>query len=116
MSTPNLKQRKIVYVAHPYGSDKQNALSSKKIVAMLSVSYPEYTFVSPIATFGFMYKMVDYEHGMDLCLSLLSRCDALLLTGDWQESRGCKMEENYAIINKIPTLYNEFDPAKLNWK
>jgi hypothetical protein len=33
-----------------------------------------------------------WEPAMRECLSHLRTCDAIVLTGDWQQSRGCRAE------------------------
>ncbi len=40
------------------------------------------------------------------CLNHLATCDGLLLTGDWQVSKGCIAELAFAYSNKIPVFYS----------
>ena len=62
----------IVYVAHPYGADPENAAKVEDIIRDLVDKYPRYCFISPIHTFGFLYEDVDYEEGMEHCYTLLN--------------------------------------------
>lgn len=87
----------IIYVAHPYGGQKENKEKIEKYINQLVERYPNYTFVSPIHTFGFMYNVVKtYEQGMKMCLNLLRKCDGLILCQNWEKSAGCNREYNFA--------------------
>lgn len=92
----------LIYISHPYGGKKNNKNSIEKIVNELSIKNPENTYVSPIHCFGFMYDSVSYEHGLEMCLSLLSKCDKMLVFGDWKNSRGCTAEVLFAETYMIP--------------
>lgn len=39
-------------------------------------------------------------------LELLRRCDAILMTKDWEKSIGAKTEHEFAITHRIPVYYN----------
>lgn len=92
----------MVYIAHPYRGEKENLNKVEEIIKKLVKSNPEKTYVSPIHTFGFMYDFVEtYEQGMGMCLELLSKCQKIILCGDWEHSRGCNMEYDFAIKNNI---------------
>lgn len=62
------------------------------------------TFVSPIHQLGFMYTEGTYLYGLNQCLTLLSKCNALLLCRNWQTSKGCIVEYAYAKARKIPII------------
>ena len=49
----------------------------------------------------------EYLAGMRRCITLLSRCDAIVLTGDWKKSRGCCLEYFIAQCKGIPVLEME---------
>lgn len=92
----------MIYISHPFGGLKENVLKVEKIIESLVEEYPDETFVSPIHCFGFMYDTVDYDKGLDMCLELLSKCDKMLVFGDWCTSTGCMTEITYANIRNIP--------------
>ena len=48
-----------------------------------------------------------YLEGLNLCLSLLKRCDTIIMCGDWQNSRGCMAEYGYALAKHIPIISQE---------
>lgn len=62
------------------------------------------TFVPPIHQLGFMYTEGTYLHGLNQCLTLLSKCNILLLCRNWQTSKGCTAEYAYAKARKIPII------------
>lgn len=92
----NVTQAKpLVYISHPYGGLEENKNSVEAIIKRLISKYPNYVFISPIHTFGFLYNYVDYETGLNMCLELLSKCNTMWVFGDWQNSKGCKAEIEY---------------------
>jgi hypothetical protein len=93
--------KKIVYIAHPYGSDPWNEYQIKRIILELTEKYPDIMFMSPVPAFSFMYNIVSYEHGMDMCFWILNHCDECWFFGDYTSSKGCMMELNYCKENNI---------------
>jgi hypothetical protein len=92
----------LIYISHPYGGQEENKQEVEKIIRRLTLLYPEHTYVSPIHCFGFMYDLVQYETGLDMCLELLSKCDKMLVFSDWKSSRGCTAEVLFAEMHMIP--------------
>lgn len=98
----------LIYVAHPYNNEEENKKAVEEIIKTLVTNNPEHTFISPIHTFGFMYDFVDnYVQGINMCFNLLSVCKKLILCGDWESSKGCKLEKGFAESRGIPIImYN----------
>ena len=94
-----LENSKIVYVAHPFGGLGSNIDKTSDIMKLLCDKFDTITFISPIHAYGFMYESVDYDRGINLCFKLLDLCDTLLLCGEWEHSKGCNMEKEYALRN-----------------
>lgn len=46
-----------------------------------------------------------WEEHMMQDLSLLSDCDIIYMMKGWQKSKGCQMEFNHAIVNKINIIF-----------
>lgn len=88
----------LIYCAHKYGGDEKNKSRVETLLKNIQKNIPEHTFISPIHAFGFMYHYLSYDEGMDLCLSLLSKCDALLVLSE--ESEGVRREIDFAIKNR----------------
>ena len=62
-------------------------------------------YVSPIHNFGYVYLTGDdYQRGLDICLSLLGQCDILVLCPEWESSRGCNGEFEFAKKHSISTF------------
>nr|DAX95448.1 MAG TPA: deoxyribosyltransferase [Caudoviricetes sp.] len=105
----------LVYVAHPYGGCKENKKLVEDKIKRLVKKHPRHTFISPIHTFGFMYDWVDtYDQGMQMCLKLLKKCDAIILCEGWNASKGCNREFEFARKNNIRTL--SYKEVLENWK
>lgn len=92
----------MIYISHPYCGDKANMDEIEGIVKKLAASDKANVYVSPVHCFGFLYEDVPYLHGLGMCIELLSRCDKMLVYGDWQRSVGCKAEIDYCKAHGIP--------------
>lgn len=134
-----MAHKQLIYVAHPYGGDEKNAMAVKQIIEdltegnhpMLANKIPAYhtvsdpriqaiseiqanelmnaVYVSPIHQQGFMYEGTPYLTGLQKCLVLLSRCDMLLLCGNWKRSKGCMAELGYAMARHKPIIFEDSD-------
>lgn len=93
----------LIYCSHCYGGEEKNKLLVETKIKKLQLQNEEHTFVSPIHTFGFMYYSLSYDKGMDLCLSLLSKCDALIVLSE--ESEGVRREIEYAKRHAMPIIW-----------
>lgn len=110
-----MEERKIIYVAHKYGGNDENIERVGEIVKELVNYYKkEYTFVSPLHTFGFLYSTTSYNEGFEFCKDLLMRVDELWLckgktsTNNWNDSTGCNREYGIACGRGIPIKYVEY--------
>lgn len=92
----------LIYISHPYANKPENLKETEEICIKLMKEYPNDTIISPIHCFGFAYSEVSYEHGLQMCLDLLSKCDKMLVFGDFKNSRGCTAEVLYCGMNFIP--------------
>ena len=90
-----LKFTKVIYISHPFGGDKKNLDEVENIIVKARETYPNYLFISPCHSFSFLYNKTDYEVGLSMCLYLLQCCDECWIYGDWQNSRGCKTENEF---------------------
>ncbi len=92
----------LYYVAHPFGGDAENKKKIEQIIIELMTEFPDKDFLSPIHASDFAYNLIPYVEGMDWCLNVLDRCDALILCDCWETSKGCLMEYAYAIAKDKP--------------
>lgn len=99
-----MSYKPLVYVAHPCGGlIRKNRKECRQIIKVLTKNLGEkYVFISPILNFGHMYYDVDYICGIETCIDILQRCNILLLTGDWKNSKGCLCEYGAARAMQMP--------------
>lgn len=88
----------MVYISHPYtGNEIENVMAAEKIAAELAREHPDVVFINPLAAMkhegiaGLSYDVI-----ITHCLELLSKCDALIMAGDWEKSKGCVTEYEFA--------------------
>lgn len=111
-----LDPTKIYYVAHPAtscGDYWDNQYSESECFIKMQAIYGESIGMSkreiidaieirlePIKTIRPLKKipsmMTDDDDVMDRCFQLLSACHAIVLCGDWKNSKGCLQEKEYA--------------------
>lgn len=88
--------RDMYYVSHPYtGNEEKNKKEAREITARLKTEYPQHIFLNPLDTFQYTEGW-PYEQALKNCIELLCNCDGIIMTGDWQHSRGCKKEREVA--------------------
>lgn len=92
----------VIYISHIYQGKEENKAEVERIVEQLKQDEPEHTYLSPINALGFLYKKMKYEDGLNDCLKLLSRCDAMYVYGETEGSQGVKAEIRYCRENAIP--------------
>ena len=94
----------MIYISHPYGRKKANMDAIESIATDLAAKDKDNVYVSPVHCFGYLYNEVPYLHGLGMCIELLSRCDKMLVYGDWRNSVGCKAEIEYCEAHGIPCV------------
>lgn len=85
----------VVYLAHPFGGSFENQILARNLARWLTKEYPEATFINPLDNFIYMDRRSE-EEILAAERFILAKCELLLLTGRWRESRGCRSEKNYA--------------------
>lgn len=99
----------LIYIAHPYGGDKENVKRAAECLEKLQHMYPYKTLFSPLHNWD--WDSYDPDHQtkpMQDCLTVLKRCDAIILCGTWQKSMGCMQEYAAAYVLGIPAFeFNE---------
>lgn len=110
------KYTKVVYISHPYGNNIHNKSEIEDIIQSLVTIYPNYLFLSPVHSFGFLYSTVDYSIGIEYCLWLLGKSDEMWVFGDYKNSRGCMIEIKCAEESGIPYYIQDSPLNSLNNK
>lgn len=85
----------LLYLAHKYQGDQDNMERVKKIAHDLQIENPTHCVVCPLLNFScFDYGEIGHEQEMEICLDLLSACDALIVASDVSE--GVQKEIDFA--------------------
>ena len=95
---------KLIYISHPFSGDEEKNRGTIKAIKAYCIKTTDPTqefYINPIAAVSAAQSFT-YRTIIEQCLILLSRCDRLLLCGDWQSSRGCWAEYALAISRRIP--------------
>lgn len=94
--------KKAIYISHPYGGESANKAKIEQIISFLTKKFPDFLFLSPVNTFGFLYNQLTYSDGIARCLWLLTKCDGMIVLGDYEQSKGCKIEIEFCKKHNIP--------------
>ena len=84
----------MIYLAHPFtGDEEKNRQDARKTAAELVSRYPEDCFINPLDAMQHeeMAK-IDYRITLEHTMTILSKCDSIIMLGDWQKSTGCRCE------------------------
>lgn len=95
----------VYYISHPYTNDPAgNVEKARKYAEFVMKKHPTTihelnTVINPLDNFQFAGTTFDYMTVICSCLELLKAADALVLCGDWQNSKGCCMEYAAALTD-----------------
>lgn len=102
--------KKKIYISHSYSGLKENKRDIEYKVKRLVKEYPNYVFISPVHTFGYLYDSYPYDTGIDLCIELLKMCDEMwIIDKGFVNSKGVMVEREYCLCNRIPVKLIEID-------
>lgn len=79
----------------------QSPLEAWKVGDKLHKTLHEVEFINPyevnqMMTYGLNKEEVTHEDYMTVSMAMLSICDSILLLDDWEDSKGCMQEYEYA--------------------
>ncbi len=97
----------IIYIAGSYRSKSINQIYENIQLARkaaIELAKNDIFFLCPHLNSGFMDGANSDEYFLSLGLELLTRCDYLLLIGDWRKSDGSCMEREMALNLGIPVF------------
>ena len=60
--------------------------------------------VNPLRLKG-IYFGISHEEAMEICLKELKTCSHIYMLKDWKESKGAKIERQFALGNGIKIIY-----------
>lgn len=111
---PIINKYIMLYVAHPFGGDLDNVSRAEIQLSKLRKLLPRHTLISPIHNWSYLdYEMTNQVVAISDCVSLLLCCDALVLTGHWEESAGCRAEYIAAKVKGLPVFVFDGDDLRL---
>lgn len=98
----------LIYVSHPFAGTFRNYQKIRGIVNELSQAHPENAYICPVLLYKDLYYDEPYEIGINRCLEIEARCDAMILCDGYENSVGCRAEVRFAEKNNIPIVrYHE---------
>lgn len=106
-----LLEAECIYLSHPYGGKEENIQKAGEYAKTLIqksriMKEEDITILSPIHNFTWLSyhtkETTEYEKDIKSCLVLLKRTDALVLSGPWKQSFGCRLEYLYALKLNLP--------------
>ena len=98
----------LIYVAHPYGGNEENIRRAAECLRKLKKIYPYQTLFSPLHNWDWDSYDADHQaKPMQDCLTVLKKCDGIILCGMWRKSMGCMQEYAASCVLGIPAF--EFD-------
>lgn len=86
--------RKLIYISHPctsIGDIDENYKNAKRMAEKYKSQ--GYHVLNPLAVIN---PDTDHAEAMEISLKLLKICDGIAMCGNWQNSKGCKAELEYA--------------------
>lgn len=97
----------VYYVAHKYGGDPENVREAREKTRALQLADIDNCYVCPLLTFTDLdYAEVSYDAEMELCIDLLSVCDALIVASDFSE--GVRREIEFAELVGMEVVFVDF--------
>lgn len=96
--------------------DPANEDKIERIIKEVYCKDPSINPLSPIHRFGKWYDLCpSYEIGMEQCFLLLDQATELWIYGDWKNSKGVRMEIEYAKENNISMKFvNTYSDDEIN--
>ncbi|UZE45939.1 DUF4406 domain-containing protein [Selenomonas sputigena] len=97
-----------IYLAHPYtGDEEKNRERALRAEELLRKATPQTAFYNPAGRLSDskQFAAMSYAGIMAHCLGELTRCDGIVLCGDWAKSTGCRIEAQVAQRLSLPRWY-----------
>lgn len=61
------------------------------------------------------YDEVSHEDYLHICYAMIDICDAVYMLSDWQQSKGARMELQYAADHRKKILYEDLGTKEANF-
>lgn len=106
---------KLYYLAHPfksYGFPDDNLFNESKLFRMLISETPSVKIIRPLR----LIPPIEEDEALRRCLKLLEACDTILLSFNWEFSKGCVYEKEYAEIMGKDIIFLEDHMRSLEYR
>ena len=102
---------KLVYISHPYtGNERKNRQSARKVCSELKQKNRCWCIFNPLDAFQWVEKTkLKYDAVMEMCMEILTSCDAIYMCKGWEDSKGCQREKKEAETMGIEVIYDGRD-------
>jgi hypothetical protein len=107
--------KKVIFVSGPYSGEVQANIIRAELVSLRLLRCGWSVLTPHKNTGGFhVFKEFNDDFWMDICFSLLSKCDAIFMMIKYEKSKGARMELEFAKAHSIPVYYqkNGFPKSK----
>ncbi|MBQ9698264.1 MAG: DUF4406 domain-containing protein [Acidaminococcaceae bacterium] len=98
---------KLVYISHPFTGDKWgNRIDARAYCKQLNEEHNDWCIVNPLDMFLWTDRAdLTYDKILEMCLAVLMRCDAILMSEEWEKSKGCRAEKAAAENKGMEIFY-----------
>lgn len=99
------KMIKAIYISHPctsFGDIEENRKIAKK-----HADYFKSKGFHVLNPLDIINPKSSYNEAMRMSFEMLQMCDIIVMCGDWQRSRGCRAEYEYALENGLAAINME---------
>ena len=104
---------KRIYIAGPYSDDNvMDVLRNIREGIRISTEVFKRGYAPFCPWLDFHYVLMDFDNKLtvedfyEYSLAWLEKADAMLVIGNWTQSKGTQKEIEFAIINRIPIYYS----------
>ena len=99
------KRQYLIYVAGPYTAASKAAIDAnirRAEAAAIELLRAGYAVLCPHKNTAHLDNVMPWEDFMEMSMTQIERCDAVLFIEGWEHSRGCCMERDFCMNEGIP--------------
>lgn len=100
-----------IYLSIPISNMDENKQREKADKIKMALSKKGWQVVNPFDIVP-VKKNPDWFDHIGADLRELSKCDAIYLCNGWKESKGCKLEMNYAVSMGLRQIFESVEPVE----